>query len=226
MSADPAPTAPAHAATEAVDEGAAILADAMTVRYQGTPEPAVSDVSFRVAPGEGLVVTGAEGCGKSTVIRAVIGLIVPMTGTLTVLGGDPFHDPALRRRIGYCPEKRAFPATMKVREGVALVAALRDAGTRGAVDAALRAAGLPEGDPRRVGALEVEDVRRMSLACALVGDPDVLALDDPWEFPETVAALGAARDRGAAVVLATPDPGGFPAVVGPLLTLPGGGDDE
>lgn len=226
MSEDPTPAATTASGATPAPDTAAVRADAMTVRYQGTPEPAVVEVSFAVEPGCGIVVTGAEGCGKTTVIRAVLGLILPMTGDLTVLGGAPFHDPALRRRIGYCPEKRAFPATMRVREGVGLVASLRGVTAAGAVDAALHAAGLPADDARRVGSLEVEDVRRVSLACALVGDPDVLALDDPWEFPETVAALTRARGRGAAIVLATPDPGGFPAAVGPLVTLPGGGDDE
>lgn len=203
---------------------ALVRAEAMTVRYQGTPEPAVTGVSLAVGPGAGLVVTGAEGSGKTTVVRAVIGLVPHMDGSLEVLGGSPL-DPAVRRRIGYCPEKRAFPGTMRVAEAVGLVACLRGVTGDGAVAAALGAAGLPGDDRRPIGRLEVEDVRRVSFACALAGDPDLLVLDDPWEFPETVEALRAARARGAGILLATPDPGGFPDVVGPVLTLPGGGED-
>lgn len=199
------------------DAPAVLVAEGMTVRYQGTPEPAVRDVSLRVPAGGGLVVTGPEGCGKTTVVRALMGLVAPLNGTLTVLGADP-RDPAVRRRMGYCPERQAFPGAMRVREALDLVAALRGAGGQ-AGDAAARAAGLPVRDARRVGRLEIEDVRRLSLACALVGEPEALVLDDPWEFPETVEALRAARDRGAAVLVATPDPGGYPELLGAVLEL-------
>lgn len=195
----------------------ALLTDALTVRYQGTPEPAIRDVTLAVKAGEGLVVTGPEGCGKSTVVRALVGLAPITGGSVEVLGGTPV-DPAIRRRVGYCPEGRPFPRTMRPTEAVELVAALRCA-DGAAARAALEEAGLSPGERRPVGALEIEDVRRLSLACALVGAPEVLVLDDPWEFPETVAALRAAMQRGAAVLVATPDPGGYPALLGATLTL-------
>jgi len=196
---------------------AALAAEDLTVRYQGTPEPAVSGVTLRVEAGAGLVVTGPEGCGKTTIVRALVGLVPPTSGNVTVLGASP-ADPAVRRRVGYCPERRAFPSGMRVAEAVDLVVRLRGAPVDAAA-AALRAAGLPAGDRRTVRRLDLEDVRRLSLACALAGDPQALVLDDPWEFPETVEALGAARARGAAVLVATPDPGGFPALLGATLTL-------
>jgi ABC-type Mn2+/Zn2+ transport system ATPase subunit len=67
--------------------------------------------------------------------------------------------------------------------------------------------------------IEIEDARRTSLACALVGEPDLLVLDDPWEFPETVAAVRRAMDRGAAVLAASSDPGGLPALLGASIRL-------
>lgn len=98
-----------------------------------------------------------------------------------------------------------------------MVAAL---GGHGAAEAdhALEQAGVERPDSR-VEALEVEDARRTSLACALVGEPDLLVLDDPWEFPETTAAIRAAMARGAAVLAATADPGGLPALLGASIHL-------
>jgi ABC-type Mn2+/Zn2+ transport system ATPase subunit len=68
-------------------------------------------------------------------------------------------------------------------------------------------------------ALEIEDVRRTSLACALIGEPDLLVLDDPWEFPETYAAVRRAMARGAAVLAASSDPGGLPGLLGASIHL-------
>jgi hypothetical protein len=62
--------------------------------------------------------------------------------------------------------------------------------------------------------LDIEDVRRLSLAGAIVADPLVVLLDDPWEFRETYEECMAARERGACLVIATGDPGGLPALVG------------
>ena len=184
----------------------------------------VDGLTLDVPTGGGVVITGADGAGTSAVIRALAGLLVPFSGLVEVLG-SPAHDPALRPRVGYCPERRPFVRHLRVREVGVIVARVRGLGTAAAAPA-LRASGLDPDDARRVGGLELGDVRRLALACALVGDPDVLVLDDPWEYPETVEALGAARARGATVVLATPDPGGFPGLVGPLVTLPGGGDEQ
>jgi ABC-type branched-subunit amino acid transport system ATPase component len=83
---------------------------------------------------------------------------------------------------------------------------------------AIEEAGVEHPDTR-VESLEVEDVRRTSLACALIGEPDLLVLDDPWEFPETTAAIRRAMARGAAVLAASKDPGGLPALLGASMHL-------
>lgn len=107
---------------------------------------------------------------------------------------------------------------MRVSEALGLVAALRGV-PRSEVVPTLERCGIATAVGRRIHALEPEEVRRLSLACALIGDPEGIVLDDPWEFPETVAALARALDRGATVLVASPDPGGFPALLGRTLTL-------
>jgi len=67
--------------------------------------------------------------------------------------------------------------------------------------------------------LEIEESRQLSLACALVGTPDLLVLDDPWEFDETTAAIRRALDRGCAVLAASTDPGGLPGLLGASIAL-------
>ncbi|MFN8122670.1 MAG: ATP-binding cassette domain-containing protein [Thermoleophilia bacterium] len=200
---------------------AAIAVTDLEVRYQGGPEPALRGVTLSVPAGSGLVVTGPEGCGRTSLVRAVVGLVTPSAGSVEVLGGSPVMDPSIRRRVGYGPEKHPFPSVMRAAEAVRLVAAVRGV-PRDAASEVLERVGLEAPQDRRIDRLEVEDVRRLSLACAVVGDPEVLVLDDPWEFPETVEILSAAAARGATILVATPDPGGFPALLGPVVTLEAG----
>ena len=67
------------------------------------PVLGVSDVTWRLGAGV-IGLLGPNGAGKSTLMKLMAGLVRPSRGTLTVLGGQPFEDPAVRRRIGYSPE--------------------------------------------------------------------------------------------------------------------------
>lgn len=192
-----------------------VRARAVSVRYQRGGALAVSGVDIDLRAGEGLLVTGPRGAGKSSVLRAVLGLAGP-GGDITVLGAPP-GDPPTLRRIGWAPQSWPFAFGLRAREVVEMVAAL---GGHGPEEArrAMEEAGI-EAPDARVERIEVEDARRTSLACALVGAPDLLVLDDPWEFAETTAAVRRAMARGAAVLAATSDPGGLPALLGASIRL-------
>jgi len=187
------------------------------VRYQRGPQAAVSGVSFSLGPGEGLLLVGPRGSGKSSVLRAVLGL-VQVSGVVELLGGPPAASDALRR-VGYAPQGRFVAGGLSAGEHVRLVARLRGLpDPAAAADDALARAGLS--DPgRQATRLDVEEMRRLALACALAGEPEVLVLDDPWEFIETEAEIASARRRGAAVLAASHDPGGLPGMIGRTLQL-------
>lgn len=187
----------------------------MEVRYQRGGAFAVQGVGFDLPPGSGLLITGDKGSGKSSVLRAVMGLAGP-GGDITVLGAPP-GDPSTLRRIGWAPQSWPFAFGLKAREVVEMVAALGGYPAQEATRAMERA-GVEHPD-RRVESLEIEDVRRTSFACALIGEPDLLVLDDPWEFPETVAEIRAAMARGAGVLAASSDPGGLPGLLGASIHL-------
>jgi ABC-type multidrug transport system ATPase subunit len=180
----------------------------------------VSGVSLALGPGDGLLVTGAAGSGKTSLLRGLLGL-APRRGLAEVLG-RPAGAPDALRRVGYAPARRPFPPGPSTLEVVALVAHLRGLPDPpvAALDAAERA-GVAEPE-RAAAALDVEEARRAALACALAGDPQVLVLDDPWEFPETRAEIAAARARGAAVLATSREPGGLGALLGRSLRLVGG----
>jgi ABC-2 type transport system ATP-binding protein len=209
---------PPQDSAAAPDHDGVVVTD-LTVRYQGTPEPAITGVACDVPPGTGLCVTGTEGAGKSTLVRALVGLVTPARGSVCIGGASP-QSPDVRRQIGYGPERMPFPRGMRVIDAVRLVAAIR--GTDDSPDAALERVGLPTGDRRVITTLELGEVRRISLACAIVGNPRVLILDDPWEFAETVEVVRAALAAQASVIVATPDAGGFPKLLGRTLVLADG----
>ena len=167
-------------------------------------------------PGELALISGPEESGKTDVLRAIVGLL-RHHGEAQIFGG-PIGSTEARRRTGFGPERRPFLPGLRVAEMVALVGSHRGA-DRPAIADTLSRCGLDEhrsDDPLRT---DVEIARRTSLAMAAVGDPDLIVLDDPWESPETVAVLDAARDRGAGVIMATAEPGQLPERADHHLTL-------
>jgi ABC-2 type transport system ATP-binding protein len=189
----------------------------LEVVYQRGGEPAARDVAFTLAPGEGLLIAGDHGAGKTSVLRAVLGLAVA-SGDIAVFGSAP-GTPAAAARTGYAPQGRFFMEGHSPAELVAVVAALRR-GRRAPEEAAaaLRRAGVAE-PSRRARIADAEEARRVAFACAIAGDPDLIVLDDPWEFPETMTEIERARARGAAVLVATDEPAGFAALLGRSLVL-------
>ena len=199
---------------------ALVAARGLAVQFEGGQEEAVSGVDLDIAPGGGLVLTGGEGSGKTTVLRALLGL-VPATGEILVCGEAPGTPTALRR-IGYGPQGEAFGRRNTPRELTRFLARARGV-PAAAADQALERAGLPLAARRQiVSTLDIEEVRRTSLACAITGDPDLLVLDGPWELTETIDAIEATRAAVGAVLVATNDPGDFPPFVGPTLELVSG----
>lgn len=148
----------------------------------------LDDVSFEVGPGEILGFVGANGAGKTTTMRAVLGMVVPDAGDVLV-DGAPI-DAARRRRIGYMPEERGLYPRMRVGDQLAHLARLHGLDRTAARAAALRwttRLGVADrlGDP--VERLSLGNQQRVQLAAALVHDPDLLVLDEPFSGLDPVA---------------------------------------
>jgi ABC-2 type transport system ATP-binding protein len=141
----------------------------------------LNDVTVSVPPGiTGLL--GPNGAGKSTFMKLITGQLNPSKGDIRVLGERIWQNPALYRRIGFCPEQDAFYDRMTGLEWVTALVRLNGLDEQAAIDAATRAltiVDLMDAAGKRIGAYSKGMRQRVKLAQALVHDPELLILDEP-----------------------------------------------
>src|SRR3954463_13080826 len=141
------------------------------------PRRVLPGLSFAVPPGQVTGLLGPSGSGKTTLMRALVGVQIVRSGDVTVLG-EPAGSPALRHRVGYVTQAPSVYADLSVRDNVRYFASLYGMSSREA-DAAIADVGLTDAAGQLVADLSGGQRGRVSLACALVGSPEVLVLDEP-----------------------------------------------
>jgi len=139
---------------------------------------AVDDLSFSVEPGLVTGFLGPNGAGKTTTLRMLLGLVSPTSGSALV-GGVRYRDlPAPSRRVGAVLEASGFHPARTARDHLRTIATV--AGIDAArVDEVLELVGLGADGKRRVGGYSLGMRQRLELARAMLGDPEVLILDEP-----------------------------------------------
>jgi ABC-2 type transport system ATP-binding protein len=135
-------------------------------------------ISTSVLTGGVTGLLGPSGSGKSTLMRAIVGVQKVRSGTVTVLG-QPAGSPDLRRRIGYMTQAPSVYADLTVRENARYFASLYPHLTKADADKAIADVGLTDAADQMVNSLSGGQFNRASLACALLGKPDLLVLDEP-----------------------------------------------
>jgi ABC-2 type transport system ATP-binding protein len=163
----------------------------LTRRYGGLL--AVDHVSFQIRPGEILGYLGPNGSGKSTTIRMVVGLIEPDAGRVRLGEYNLADDPVdYKRRIGYVPEEPYLYTHLTAIEYLTLVGTLRglDAGRSVATgELLLRLFGLHDARYAVMSAFSKGMRQRVLLAAALLHDPELLILDEPFSGLDVSADL-------------------------------------
>src|SRR5262245_31228718 len=158
-----------------VQKPADVAIDGLRVRRGG--RLILDDLSLSIQAGSVTGLLGPSGSGKTTLIRAIVGMQVIEAGTVTVLG-HPAGSPALRSRLGYVTPAPSVYADLTVLENLRYFASVLGA-PRDRVDDVLKTVDLTHAAAQLTGSLSGGQRARVSLATALLNEPDLLVLDEP-----------------------------------------------
>ena len=219
----PAPTAP----TLLQNPASRLSVEAVSIVAPGDQKVIVQDVSFALVAGNGLGVIGPSGSGKSSLVRALVGVWLPFRGKVRLDGAalDQWSSDVLGRHVGYLPQDvELFAGTVAQNicrfdpeaSSDGIIAAAKEAGVHEMIIK------MREGYNTQIGeqgaALSAGQAQRVALARALYGNPFLIVLDEPNSNLDTegdealTRAIRGARERGAIVVVVAHRPIGIEAV--------------
>ena len=170
-------------------------------------------LSFDVAAGELFGIVGPDGSGKTTTLRILAGVLRPTSGDATVVGTSVVKDPeGVKHRIAYMSQRFGLYGDLTVRENIEFYADLYGVPRKARVKRLERLfafSQLGQFEGRLASALSGGMKQKLSLCCALIHEPEVLLLDEPFDGVDplgvsaTLDVIGEARARGAAVLVST-----------------------
>ena len=167
-------------------------------------------ITLTVRPGEIHAYLGHNGAGKTTTFRILLGLLVPDSGRVEVLGFNPLKNPEVRARAGYLPEYDLLYPNLSVWDNLKRHALLKGVYDEKELRELLEFFEIEEYAKKKVSALSSGTQRRVAMARAFLGNPEVLILDEPtrgldpeWRLKFKRFLEGYVKERNAAVLFST-----------------------
>jgi len=194
----------AAVAADSINQPAVVLQD--LVKFFGR-FAALRGVSGRFAPGKLYVIVGDNGAGKSTLLRVIAGLTQPSQGSVILLGATTAGEVA--HRVGYMGHAPLLYDELDAMENLRYFAGLYGLRDDSACRDAMRRVGLDPDVERRVGQYSQGMRQRLSLARAVLHDPELILLDEPFSNVDVHSArdmatiLGTVRDQGKTILVVT-----------------------
>ena len=173
--------------------------------------PALKPLALSVEAGETFGFLGPNGAGKTTTLKLLMGIIFPTSGSATILGKD-FHDPDVKRRIGFLPEQPYFYDYLSATELLdyyAQLAGVHNQERKQKIPELLKKVGLGDVGDRQLRKFSKGMLQRVGIAQAVVHDPEVVFLDEPmsgldplgrYEVRELIQEL---KDEGKTIFFST-----------------------
>ncbi len=141
-------------------------------------KPVLKDINLTLTKGiTGLL--GPNGAGKTTLISIIAGLLKPSSGKVIIEGKNPFYNPPIRKEIGLLPENSSIPKNLTVDQFMAWQRLLTDT-TKVEADRVLNIVGMEKYRKKKIKNLSKGMLGRIKFATALLGDPNILLLDEPF----------------------------------------------
>jgi ABC-2 type transport system ATP-binding protein len=194
--------------TAAVGSTWAVEAHGLTKRFGANV--AVNGVDLRIPRGCAFGYLGPNGAGKTTLIRVLLGLTHADAGRMSLLGHDvPKHRDAALIRVGAIVDEPRFHAHLTGRQNLQVLAAAREPAARGRIDPSLERVGILHRADDRVAKYSMGMRQRLGVAACLIGDPQLLILDEPMNgldpagMQEMRDMIRALVDEGRTVVLSS-----------------------
>lgn len=154
----------------------AVETKGLTKLYGG--KAAVKDLNLRVGEGQIYGFIGRNGAGKSTTLKMISGLASPTQGEVSLFG-KPLSDPVVRRRLGVLVEEAGLYPNMTARQNVVMKAKCMGLAEEKSIDQVLDLTGLSNTGKKQVKHFSMGMKQRLGVALALLGNPDLLILDEP-----------------------------------------------